>query len=266
MTLDSKSLCLKILIVVMFVTMIVVNALSALLPINGQTPGEISDSLPNLFAPAGITFSIWSVIYFLLALHVLYQLGLFQKDKKHVKLDLLYRVGVCFVVSCLANISWVFAWHYRIFILSLLLIIVILYTLIMINEATHSVEMTTSEKFFIRLPFSIYFGWITVATIANFTSFLVSIGWSKFGISEPTWTIIILFVGITIGILTMLNHKDYAYGLVLIWAYLGILIKHISVNGFDNKYPAVIISIIICLVALCIAEISVYFYKKKLKL
>lgn len=99
-----------------------------------------------------------------------------------------------------------------------------------------------------RLPFSVYFGWITVATIANITVFLVSINWSGWGISDQIWTIVILLVGVIIGILRGLKDKNIPYITVLIWAYAGILLKHISELGFSGQYPNIITTLIISMV------------------
>ena len=107
----------------------------------------------------------------------------------------------------------------------------------------------------------VYFGWITVATIANATVLLVSTGWNGFGLPEATWTIVILAVGALIGVATLLRFQDIAYGLVLIWAYAGILIKHTSASGFSNQYPGVIVAVNICL-ALFIAAVVLVLSRK----
>jgi hypothetical protein len=125
--------------------------------------------------------------------------------------------------------------------------LVLLFGLIKIADTLRSNELTKEEKRFIKIPFSIYFGWITVATIANVTVFLVSINWGGFGIAEFIWTSIILLIGATIGILRMNKDKSVAYGLVLVWAYLGILLKHLSTDGFAGQYTVVITTVIICL-------------------
>lgn len=115
---DTRPL-LKLFVAATFILMVTVNALSALLPINGITPGEVSDSYSNLFAPAGITFSIWSLIYLLLAAHTLYQLGLFRGKDKRVNSELLRKTGIVFSVSSLVNAAWIFSWHYKIIPLSM---------------------------------------------------------------------------------------------------------------------------------------------------
>jgi len=245
---------IRIIVVVTFIAMIVVNVLSTALPLNGIDPGEVSDSYPNLFAPAGITFSIWGLIYILLAAYTFYQLGIINK-KDNISKSLLTKVGIVFSVSSVANVLWIFTWHYRIIYLSMVLMLVILVSLIIIVNSIKKEKLTTKEKIFVKLPFSIYFGWITVATIANVTTLLVSLGWNGFGISNAIWAVIIISVGAIIGILTIIRNKDYAYGLVILWAYLGILIKHTSANAFNNMYPAVITTVIIAMILVAVADV-----------
>lgn len=237
----------KYAVVLTYLGMILVNALANILPINGITTGEVSDAYPNLFAPAGITFAIWGVIYLLLAGYTLYQMGVFGKEQGRSKQTLLDSVGILFSISSVANMVWILSWHYRLIPASMLLMAVILVCLILINYKIRPESLTTLEKGLIRLPFSVYFGWISVATIANLTTLLVDMGWKGFGLSESTWTIIILLVGIAIGILTTLKNQDIAYGLVFVWAYSGILIKHISPELFNFKYPWVVYTAMIAI-------------------
>lgn len=251
----------KAIVTTTFLLMVTVNALANILPINGQGTGQVSDFYPNLFAPAGITFIIWGLIYLLLAGFTLYVLGLFRDS--NAKAELLNKIGILFSVSSLANALWIFSWHYHHIGLSVLLMIVILVCLIIINRNMRGEILTTKEKLIIRLPFSVYFGWITVATIANITTFLVSINWNGFGISEMIWAIIIIIVGMMIGLATMIKNRDIAYGIVLIWAYIGILIKHTSQDGFSGQYPAIIITVIICILLFAFAELYFLFSKRK---
>ena len=224
-----------------YVAMIAMNALANALPINGRTTGGVSDAYPNLFAPAGLTFAIWGVIYLLLGAHVLYQLGLFREAATDAgdRAGLLNRVGVLFSLSSLANAAWILSWHYDFIGLSTVLLATMLVLLILITRTILGAELTGRERVFVRLPFSVYFGWITVATIANITVWLVSIGWDGFGIAESTWAVAIIAVGAVIGTAVILRDRDVAYGLVLVWAYLGIWIKHTSQSGFDGAYPLV---------------------------
>ncbi len=261
---------ISIFVLITYLAMIIVNGLANALPINGMITGDISDSYPNLFAPTGITFTIWGVIYLLLAAHTLYQLGLFRKKGEEVKTDLLKKVGILFGISSLANFAWIFAWHYKVIPLSMVLMLVILVCLALITIRINKEKLTTTEKVFIRLPFSVYFGWITVATIANATTLFVDLLGSPvnlLGISEVVWTVVILLIGLLIGVVTTLKHRDVAYGLVIVWAYIGILIKHLMdkplPNGFNSQYPAVIVTVIISLVVLVASLVYTQVKAKK---
>ncbi|MDK2780971.1 MAG: hypothetical protein PWP61_1268 [Trichococcus sp.] len=254
---------LKITVAVTYLIMIAVNAMANILPINGIDTGAVSDAYPNLFAPAGLTFSIWGVIYLLLLGYTLYQFGLFQGDKSKVKTELLRKIGIVFSASSVVNAAWIFSWHYRMIGLSVILMLVLLLSLIYINETIKKEKFDQMEKVSIRLPFSVYFGWITVATIANITTLLVDIGWNGFGISESVWTILIILIGLAIGAVTMIRNRDIAYGLVIIWAYAGILIKHMSEAGFNGQYTGIITTVIACIVLMGVAIGYVLFAKKQ---
>ncbi|MGM5482714.1 MAG: tryptophan-rich sensory protein [Nanobdellota archaeon] len=240
-----KNISLKILAALAYIAMVIVNFLANSLPINNRSTGAISDAYPNLFAPAGLTFSIWGLIYLLLAGYLIYQFISKSNKKKEA---LLKKINILFIGTSLANLSWIFAWHYDFIGLSVLIMAALLIMLIKISDILRVKKIKPLDKLFILTPFSVYFGWITIAAIANITVFLVSIGLNGLGTAGIVWTIIVLLVGTLIGILRMLKDKNIAYGLVLIWAYLGILIKHTSASGFAKQYPSVIITVIVCLI------------------
>ncbi len=256
----KANLLLKIFIAVAYFAMVTINYLANALPIGGVTTGEASDAYTNLFTPAGVTFSIWGIIYILLLGHTLYQLGLWQKGVDPKREKTLAVVGRYFLATSVSNIAWIFAWHYGIIWLSVLIMLCLLFFLIKIADVTNKEKYTLSDKIFIRLPFSIYLGWITVATIANITVLLISLNWNGFGLAEADWTMIILLVGAAIGIARMLKDNNIFYGLVLIWAYGGILLKHVSEIGFDGQYPGVITTVIIC-IAVFLSVIGFLGYK-----
>ncbi|OHE41827.1 MAG: hypothetical protein A2Y16_05915 [Tenericutes bacterium GWF2_57_13] len=213
--------------------MILVNALANIIPINNITTGAVSDAYFNLFAPTGLTFAVWGVIYLLLGVYAVRQvLDLRPKAGGSVDPDNI-RINAFFAVSSLANIVWIFAWHYRIILLSLFLMLVILACLILISFPLRKQDPMT------KAAFGVYFGWITVATIANVTTFLVSVGVPDNTVGATIQTAVILLVGLAIAGLTILIQKNIGYGLVLIWAYLGIYLKHIDPEQFDRGYAAV---------------------------
>ena len=244
-------------VLVSYVLMIVVNALANILPINNLTTGEVSDSFPNLFAPTGLTFSIWGVIYLFLGIYTVYQL--FSK-KLNSKLS--NQINTLFIISSFVNSAWIFSWHYKIMWLTVLLMLALLTCLIKIADILNKEKLNSGEKLLYKIPFGVYFGWITVATIANITGFLVSIGWNGFGLPDTTWMIFILFIGL--GIATWRMHKDsnLAYGLVPIWAYYGIYLKHTMSTGFNNSYPTIITTVIICIVLLIISNLTLIIKKR----
>lgn len=246
---------IRILTLVAYMVMVGVNFLAMYLPLGGKTTGEISDNYPNLFAPAGYAFSIWGLIYLLLAIYVIYQ---FKRGD-----DVLAgKVNRIFILNALLNAAWIFAWHNDIIWLSVILIIGLLISLIRIANILRKSTLTERDLRLVGLPFSVYFGWITVATIANITVFLVSLGWGGFGLADSFWTVVVLLIGALIGSWRMLKDKFISYGLVLIWAYGAILFKHVSITGFAGQYPSVIVTAVLCITAF-IGIILYTSFKKK---
>lgn len=242
---DRRSrLTLSILNLSGFIGTVVINALATSLPLNNKSTGELSDQYPNLFVPAGLTFSIWGLIYILLAVFVIYQLiSAVRKNTQVISFS--ERINVLFFVSSLANIGWIFAWHYEIVALSFLIMLILLGSLISIYVRLNigRGEASNVEKYLVHLPFSIYLGWITIATIANVTALLVQLNWNGFGLPEQFWTVLVLVVGIAITLIILFYRKDIFYSLVVDWALLGILLKRVAVD------PAPVRSVIVAAIA-----------------
>ena len=208
---------------------IVINALAVILPLNGKTTQELSDALPNLFVPAGITFSIWSIIYILWIVFAVYQARDLLK-KEEVDMPFLSQITVLFILSGVANSGWIFLWHYQYVGLSLLVMILLLCTLLALYVRLRigKSTVTMKEKLCVHVPFSVYLGWITVATIANVTAYLVSIHWDGLGIDSLTWTVIIIAVGTLLTYLMLALRKDIAFSSVVLWAFFGIWMKRMA--------------------------------------
>lgn len=253
----TNSFLIPIVVCLTYFIMVIVNTLANTLPINGKGTGEVSDSYPNLFAPAGFTFAIWGLIYILLLVYSVYQL-IHYKRATDSKKQLFNEVGILFSISSLANALWIFAWHYNYIGLSVLLMLGILVCLIKINLILKDADLSKTENFTIKLPFTVYFGWITIATIANITTFLVSIHWNRFSLSEVFWTDLIIIIGTVLGTICVLFFKSIAYGFVLIWAFIGIAAKHLSPNQFDGKYPSVIVTICLAILMIIAAQILLF--------
>lgn len=247
---------IKIAVALTYLVMIATNGAANALPLNGRRTGDVSDAYPSLFTPAGVTFSVWGVIYLLLGGHVLYQLGLFR-DRPDTAADtaLLNRVGLLFSLSSVINTAWIFTWHYDLIPLSAVLLVAILICLALIVTTVGKAHPTGRRRWFIGVPFSVYFGWSTVAVVANITVLLVYWRWDGFGIPESTWAAIMILVAMAIGTVTMVRNRDVAYGLVLIWAYLGILLRQTS--DLASRYPAVIAAVAVSLTVFLAAEATI---------
>jgi hypothetical protein len=193
--------------------MILMNYLANAIPINNRTTGELSDSFPNLFVPAGITFSIWGIIYLLLIIFAVVQ---FLPANQSI----VTRIGWLFVFSCTFNALWIVAWHYGKLPASLLIMTGLLVTLIYIN-----LNIRGDSFGIIKAAFGVYLGWICIATIANVTALLVHYNWAGFGLSGEAWTIIMIAAGAIIAVLAIMRLVNPYIGLAVIWAFAGIIIK-----------------------------------------
>ncbi len=201
------------------------NALAIALPLNGMTTGELSDQYPNLFVPAGITFSIWSVIYLALISFVIY--FIVQAFGKHAENPVLLATTPWFLISCLANGSWIVAWHYLKVELSLVIMLIMLFSLCMIFIRIRQavVDFTQAQQWLVAVPFSIYLSWISVATIANTTTVVVHHDFFGLRPNEPGWTVALMSAAGLIAAIVAIKHRDTPYLLVLIWAFVGIYLK-----------------------------------------
>ena len=206
-----------------FVLTVLVNGLAGSTTIlGGKNTAQISDTNPTLITPAGYVFSIWGIIYIMLGILVVFQALPSQQGKEYQK-----RIGWLFALSSVANIVWLFLWQFEYLSLSVVLMFLLLATLILIYLRLRigKSEVEMREKLAVHLPFSVYLGWITIASIANVATTLVSINWDGFGISAETWAAFVVIVALAITVVVVITRKDVAYALVIIWALVGIAVK-----------------------------------------
>lgn len=234
---------IKYINVVLFAGMLVMNYLANALPLNNKTTGELSDSFPNLFVPAGLTFSIWGVIYILLLLYVIFQF----KDSNALAVS---KISLAFGITCLLNALWIVFWHYGKLPLSLLVMAGLLASLIYINIAIRDLPFGI-----IKASFGIYLGWICIATIANVTAVLVTSGWNGFNISQEVWTIIMIAVGTLLVALAIYRLNNPFLGLAVVWAFLGIAIKR------QDDYKTILITAVIAMVI--ISGVTIWGFMRK---
>ena len=239
----------RILSLVSFGFVLVMNGVATALPLGGLSVGEVSRRYDTLFAPIDFTFGIWGLIYLGLAVYSFTQLA--------ANTSVIRGITPWFIFANILNGSWIIAWRLELLWLSALILAVLLFTLFKINQITTAKRTDFASTLSVRLPFAIYFGWVTVATIANISSLLVQLGFEEgLGLSAQSWTVVILVVAVLIGSATALVNSSPGYSLVLVWAFWGIYSRHMSETEWDQQYPNIILAVQILLPLLALATIG----------
>jgi hypothetical protein len=203
-----------------FVVTVAINGAANVLPINGQTTAEISDRFRVYVIPAGYVFAIWGVIYLGLTAFTLYQAA-------RAADPIVRRLGWLPALTGILNTAWLLLFHYEAFAATVPVMLALLVTLIAIHFRLWSLrdQLGPLTTWVVRVPFSIYLGWITIATIANIAQTLDSVGFDGFGIT-PEWIATgVLLLGLAIAARFVWEFRDATYGLVIVWAYAGIAVK-----------------------------------------
>ena len=227
------------------VVTLVANTLATTLPLGGRTTAEISDSFNILFVPAGYVFSIWSLIYLSLIGFIVFQALPAQQNNSAVR-----ATGWVFVLSCVANSLWIVSWHYGYYVLSLALMLSLLVSLIVIyRRLAVAGNPDTATRWFVRFPFSLYLGWISVATIANASAVFTDLGWDGSPLSPVTWTVVMIGVAAALSLLMSYRYRDLAYSGVLVWALIGILVK-------QADYTAIVAACVIAIITIVAGAVA----------
>jgi len=254
----SSAIFVSFLNLFLFIGVLLVNFLANYLPLNGKNTGVLSDMYPNLFVPAGLTFSIWGLIYILLAIFVIFNIIKAFKDSEFFAKTM--NINLLFALTSILNIAWIFAWHYMKISISVIVMLLFLLSLLLIFILQKKLEKEQKLSLAFKIPIEVYFGWISVASIANITAFLVHYQWNGFGILPQVWTIIMIAIGGILGIWMLLKNNAIAYSAVIIWAYAGIIIKRSTTTPIYNEI--VITSyIVIALIAITMIR-SIYLLIK----
>lgn len=219
-----------------FLTTLTVNYLANALPLNGKDTGTVSDQYPNLFTPAPLTFSIWGVIYLGLTAFVVWQLSAISDRTGARPASVAVRtLGGLFIANCLLNAGWIFAFHFDRIGLSVVIILGMLWTLTAITRRVfRALPNSTANRWLLRAPFGIYLGWISIATIADITAFLVHLRWDGFGIWPLFWLLLVFFTGTAIAVAAVWMDNNVFYGFAVTWAFAGIVLRHY--NDSDPSY------------------------------
>jgi hypothetical protein len=229
-----------------FVIAFAVSSLSQRKIFGGNTIAEISKKHDTLFTPADITFSIWGLIYLSLFVFCIYHLlAAFRKESDHEANVQIRQIGWLFVINTLAMAIWVLAWVNEMILVSVFLMIIQWLTLVFISKQAHvfNKNRTLSSILFTQFPVSIYYGWITVATMVNINAALYAFGWSGGPFSDTYWTIILIGLTALVAILVIMVRKNVLYGMVIIWAFYGIILKNQSAFNSEEISTAAIAGI-----------------------
>lgn len=227
---------------IFFIIAFSVSNLSQLKLFGGQTNADVSAKYETVFTPAGVTFAIWGVIYLSLFAFTIYHLISARKDDVQAEASqAVLKIGNLFILNNIATTFWVFAFTYEYIFLSMVLIIIQLITLLMIFIELNlwDVHKSFKNKLFTQFPLSIYFAWLCVANVANISVFLVSVGWSGWGISESTWAIILISIVTLISLFIVGVKRNIFFGMVVLWAFYGIILKR---EGIDAHQFEMVIS------------------------
>ncbi len=252
--LATSSVFLRLLNVIAYVSTVLVNGLAGSTRIIGGTnTAQISDKYTTLITPAGYVFSIWGIIYVLLGIFVVFQVLPSERGKEYQK-----RIGFLFLLSSIFNIVWLFLWQYENLLLSVVVMFLLLASLIAIyvNVGIGRSQTTLREILAVHIPFSVYLGWITIASIANVAAALVSVNWKGFGIASETWAILIIVTAQVITLLMLGTRKDMAYGLVVVWALMGIAVK-------QNEYQSIVVMAEAGSVVILIAGAAAFLFTRR---
>lgn len=227
-------------VVFSIITLIVMNYLSNVGAFGGKTNKEISDKYHTLITPAGYAFSIWGIIFLGLLAFAVYQ-GLGTQRTNPRFRD----IGWWVVLNAVCNAIWSPLFNNEQIGIALVVILVMLFSLVIIEqrllEQKHGPivsadpdntlpesSASSTQTWLARIPFSIYFGWLTVATILNVTVYLKSTDFSLMGLSEQTWAVAMLIVGVAVGTVVFNRFRSVAYILVFAWAYIAIAVEQQS--------------------------------------
>lgn len=249
----SKDTIRQITIVIATIITILVNLFSSF--ITGKSVAEISNRFPVPVTPAGWAFSVWGIIYIGLIAYAIYQALPAQRTNPRLR-----RIGYWYLLSCVANIAWLFLWSNELITLSLVAMVVLLLSLITLylKADMNRSNIDRVERWCVNIPFGIYMGWITVATIVNVTVVLYNQGWNGLGIAPEIWTAILLVVGTVIALSVGITRVDIAYIATVVWAYSAILVKNIPT-------PTIAITASVMIAILILGIVFIAIRRKQLR-
>ena len=205
---------------------IAVNAAANILPINGVGTGELSARYPTGFTPAGWVFSIWGLIYLGLLAFSLYAARAGTPGNARAG-----RIITPYLASCVGNAAWIFMWHFELIAASLACMLVILGGLLVAYVRLNAEPpVSLADRVCVDLPFSLYLGWITTATLANLAALFFDLGVYPFDLAMDDWAILTVVAATGIYAAAGVRTGDAVYTAVFAWASLGIVLQTLEIS------------------------------------
>lgn len=242
--------------IIALILTIIMNYLSNTGVFNNSTMATVSDQYHNYFTPAGYAFSIWGLIYLSLTGFIIYQSkGLTGSGQAP---EIVSKIGWMFVISCIANCLWIVTWLYDYTGISVLVMAALLVSLISIVLRTRmELDLITFKRVALEWwPFALYFGWITVAIIANVAAYLTKLQWDGFGISPVAWTVIMISAAAIIHVILIWNRNLREAASAGAWGLAAVAVAN------WNENQAVATAAIVATVIIFI-NISVHGYRNR---
>jgi hypothetical protein len=235
---------IRILNVVFFGLMIFVNFLAIVYELGGNSMPELSEKYANLFTPANITFSIWSLIYLLLVGFLVAQF--FKNAQTQITRNYL------FILSCIFNFSWILVWQYEYIVLSVLVMLALLATLAKMN-----LQIREDGNEFYKIVFGIYLGWICIATIANVTALFVSLGAMPSVDVQVLVTIAMIIIGLAVVSFIMMKLDNPYLALSVAWAFYGVSLKR------EEDFPRIALAAKLAMAAVILVAIWILYRRRE---
>jgi len=246
MSMKINPVILQLLNVITVVIVIIVNMIANILPLNGVNTGQVSDLYSNFFTPAGYVFSIWFIIYLQAIIFVIYQVRKTQREQAYIG-----QISIFYFLGGLANIAWIFLFHYSanpinppfLYGSTVLLLVLFLFLLfIYIRLGIGQTEVPRGQRLAVHLHISVSLAWLSVASIAGIASALNTL---LPGIPDPTqWigTAVMLVIALVLTLLMTYQRREFGFGLVVVWAAIGIAVKHFLIPTI--MYTAIAVAIV----------------------
>ncbi len=266
MKMGSRVIGLRIANMICLLAMIVCNIVFELIPLNGVTTAEVSGRHDTLLTPPGYVFAIWGVIYLFLILAFLFMLDFFNGQSHSDNPEIVKSMSFYFLLSCVANVAWIITWHYGHLLVSLGFTFFLWLTLNYLTLQLRPETKTKREKILVQAPFSIYYAWSTAALFLNMTVVIYDARPDLLVQFGALWTFFVIIALFLLGLYYTIRYKDYAYSAVVIWVFIGLFVKNVTVVGNSTNLAVLLTTMIGAFLLLIVIGVVIWTSRNKAKM